>query len=216
MTFTDDLWAATGVLRERIDALPFLAELRDGTLPRDVFVGYLAQDTFYLTDYSRALAATAAQAPTTGEAAFWSSAAHNALVAEQELLHSALVPDLTAHSPSPTTVGYSSYLVATAATAGYPVAAAALLPCFWLYADVGTRLLEQTGDLTGHPYREWIGTYADPTFTEEAAHARRVVDAIAAAAGPDVRQRMATAFETASRFEWMFWDAAYRQETWPV
>jgi thiaminase/transcriptional activator TenA len=27
---------------------------------------------------------------------------------------------------------------------------------------------------------------------------------------------MHQAFATASRYEWMFWDAAWRQETWPV
>lgn len=216
MTFSNDLWIAISPLRERIHALPFLAELRDGTLPEDVFVGYLAQDTHYLTDYSRALAATAAQAPTPGEATFWIKASHNALVAEQEMLHDTRVPDLAAHTASPTTLGYSSYLVATAATAGYAVSAAALLPCFWLYADVGTRLLEQTGELTGHPYGDWIGTYADPTFNEDAAQACRIVDRIAEQATPDVRDRMRQAFETASRFEWMFWDAAHRRETWPV
>lgn len=216
MTFSNDLWVAIGTLRERIHALPFLAELREGTLPTDVFVGYLAQDTHFLTDYSRALATTSAQAPTPQEAAFWIQASHNALVAEQEMLHDTRVPDLGAHPASPTTVGYSSYLVATAATAGYAVSAAALLPCFWLYADVGTRLLDQTGDLTGHPYRDWIGTYADPTFNADAAQACRIVDRIAESTDQAVRDRMRAAFETAGRFEWMFWDAAHRRETWPV
>ena len=28
--------------------------------------------------------------------------------------------------------------------------------------------------------------------------------------------RMRAHFTTTSRYEWMFWDGAYRQETWPV
>lgn len=215
MTFTDTLWRDTADLRKAIDDLPFLQAVKDGSLDREVFVGYLAQDTYYLVDYSRALALVAAQAPSPASARFWITASHNALVAEQEL-HAARVADLSAHTPSPTTVGYSSFLLGQAATAGYPVAAAALLPCFWLYADVGSRLLAEAADLTGHPYADWIQAYGDPAFATEAAGAREQVDEAARNTDRAGRAAMAAAYRTATRFEWLFWDAAYRQENWPV
>jgi thiaminase/transcriptional activator TenA len=40
-------------------------------------------------------------------------------------------------APSPTTLGYTSYLVAAAATEPYEVGVAAILPCFWIYAHMG-------------------------------------------------------------------------------
>lgn len=215
MSFTDRLWRDTADLRRAIDDLPFLKDLKEGGLAHDVFVGYLAQDTFYLIDYSRALALTAAQAPTPEAAQFWITASHHALVAEQEL-HRARVADLTAHTPNPTTLGYASFLLAQAGTAGYAVATAALLPCFWLYADVGGRLLADAGDLSAHPYADWIRAYGDPAFAHDAARAREFVDEAAGRADRELRARMTAAYLTASRFEWMFWDAAYRQESWPV
>ena len=35
MTFSDEVWEATAVLRKAIDDLPFLSGLADGTLPRE-------------------------------------------------------------------------------------------------------------------------------------------------------------------------------------
>jgi len=46
--------------------------------------------------------------------------------------------------------------------------------------------------------------------------AKQILDRLAAHADPATVERMHEAFATASRYEWMFWDAAWRQETWPV
>jgi thiaminase/transcriptional activator TenA len=41
-------------------------------------------------------------------------------------------------------------------------------------------------------------------------------DAAADAASPALRDRMHAAFTRATQLEWIFWDSAYRLETWPV
>jgi thiaminase/transcriptional activator TenA len=43
-----------------------------------------------------------------------------------------------------------------------------------------------------------------------------VTDAAAADASAIVRAKMMTAFERCCQLEWLFWDGAYRQRTWPV
>ena len=48
------------------------------------------------------------------------------------------------------------------------------------------------------------------------AKPRPAADRLAAQADPGTVERMHQAFATASRYEWMFWDAAWRQETWPI
>lgn len=214
MTFTDDLWAEIAPIRAQITEIPFLTELGRGTLDWDTFTGYLGQDALYLVDYSRALAAAAASAPSTAEALFWANSSHSALAVEQQM-HLGHV-DLSQYQPSPTTTAYTSYLLARAISGGYPVLAAALLPCFWLYADAGETLLNAAGDLSGHRYAEWISTYADPGFAAATKQAREIVDRAAEAADTTTRGLMAKAFATASRLEWMFFDAAYRREVWPV
>ena len=45
---------------------------------------------------------------------------------------------------------------------------------------------------------------------------RATIDRIAEASTPAVRDQMHAAYTQAARLEWMFWDAAYRLEQWPV
>lgn len=215
MRFTDGAWVQTAAVRAAIDAHPFLTGLQDGTLPRERFGAYLAQDAHYLLAYARVLALCAAQADDAEDIAFWSAGAHNAIVVERSL-HEAHVADFTLVQPSATCTAYTSFLLGLGARGSYPVLTAGVLPCFWIYQDVGTRLIERVGDLSGHPYGDWIGTYGDPAFAAATEQAKDVVDRVAAQAGPSVRERMASAFDTSARFEWMFWDAAWRLESWPL
>ncbi len=215
MTFTGDAWASIRGIRAAIDAHPFLTSLHDGTLSRRLFVGYLAQDAHYLLRYSHVLTRCADQAPDTGDRDFWSAAARSAVAVEQAL-HGKHLAGAPAVEPSPTCLGYTSFLQATAAASGYAVLVAAVLPCFWIYDDVGQRFATQTTHLSDHPYGDWIGTYGDPAFTVATDEAKRIVDRQAHEVTPAVREQMLTAFVTASRYEWMFWDAAWRDERWPV
>jgi thiaminase/transcriptional activator TenA len=218
MTFSQDAWEAIAPIRKAIDDLPFLVGLEDGSLPRESFRYYMAQDAHYLADYGRVLAAAASQAPNTDELLFWASSATNTVLVEREL-HAAHVADFEASSKSPTCTAYTSYLFSLVACGQYAVLTAGILPCFWIYEDVGRRLKERAGrlpELPRHPYADWIETYGDPQFAASTAHARQILDRVAAQADPSTVEQMHRAFETAARYEWMFWDAAERQEVWPV
>lgn len=228
-TFSAELWDATRHIRSGIDALPFLVALEDGSLPRHRFTYYMAQDAAYLAKYAVALQAAAGLADladvadvadvagSAAETEFWAASAINAVAVEREL-HAAHVADFDAVIASPTCTAYTSYLLSLVAGGGsYASLVAGLLPCFWIYEDVGRRLLERVGaDLAGHPYADWIGTYGDPEFAASTARARAIFDRLARDASPAVRAEMHAAFTTASRYEWMFWDAAWRTEAWPI
>ena len=45
---------------------------------------------------------------------------------------------------------------------------------------------------------------------------REVVDRFGSQAGDTSREAMRRAFLTSSRYEYLFWDMAYRREQWPV
>ncbi|SEL23690.1 thiaminase /4-amino-5-aminomethyl-2-methylpyrimidine deaminase [Blastococcus sp. DSM 46786] len=217
--FCDRAWAATADLRRVIDELPFLAELADGTLAPEAFRHYLEQDALYLGGYARALALLAARAPDAPAAAFWAGSAQNCAVETQ--LHADLLGTDLLGTPdgapvaSPTCLAYTSYLVATAATAPYPAAAAAVLPCYWVYAHVGSRLAPVARSAADHPYRRWVATYDAAPFQEATATARRLTDA-AARSAPDQEAAMLTAFAVATRYELEFWRAAHARESWAV
>ncbi|WP_137725680.1 TenA family protein [Prescottella subtropica] len=223
--FTDLLWEHTADLRAAIDDMEFLRRLGDGTLPLDVFRTYIEQDSLYLTEYAKALALVAATSPDPQTAAFWATSAATAAVVEsglhEDLLSNGLLPE-SAGAPehSPACLGYVSYLTATAATEPYPVAAAAVLPCFWIYAEVGRRLAASAHDVLAadpsHPYAQWVTTYDDPAFHESVSTARRLVDAAADAATPAQRDAMVRAFVVATRYEFLFWDTTLHPQPWPA
>lgn len=215
MSFSARTWAATAGIRAAIDELAFVRELGDGSLQRQRFTYYMAQDALYLGDYARVLAGLAVMAPEAEQSLFWARSAHETVVVERSL-HTAHVDDFSAARMSPTCRGYTAYLLSLLVGGSYPVAVAGVLPCFWIYQDVGERLLAVAGDLHAHPYGDWIGAYADDAFAQSVRQARAIADELAASADPATVTRMHEAFATASRYEWMFWDAAHREEAWPV
>lgn len=215
MSFTDQTWQRAAGILDAIYTHPFVEGLGDGSLPEATFKEYLTQDSLYLLDYGRALAGLAAQATEPDDMVFWAACAREVVVVEREL-HAAHVDLLADATASPTCRGYTSYLLSLLTRGDYRVAVAGILPCFWIYADVGRRLLDAAGDLGGHPYGDWIGTYADEGFVYQANRARAITDRLATTADDATLEAMHTAFATASRYEWMFWDAAWRLETWPV
>ncbi|MGY1630687.1 TenA family protein [Geodermatophilus sp. SYSU D01186] len=219
--FTERAWAATAGLRVAIDELSFLAELGSGTLPPATFRHYLEQDTLYLAEYARALTLLAARAPDSAAAAFWATSAATTATVERQLHADLLAAELRPADrpdgdpvPSPTCLAYVSYLVAAAATAPYAVGAAAALPCYWVYADVGARLARTAALVPGHPYLRWVAAYDSPAFQDAAREARALVDA-AALASPGAEPAMLRAFTVATRYELEFWRAAHERETWP-
>jgi hydroxymethylpyrimidine kinase/phosphomethylpyrimidine kinase len=213
--FTRQVWESTAGLRRAIDGLPFLRQLADGTLAEPAFIEYLRQDALYLQEYSRVLAGLSALAPTQDQQLLWARSAQQCLVVERSLHESWLgVP--AADEPSAVCTAYTSYLRSLVASGEYATAVAGVLPCFWIYADVGERIKAAVADRAAHPYRQWIDQYGDPDFAARCEQVRRLADRLAEAGSQRARQRMAAAFTTATRYEWMFWDAPWRGEHWPV
>jgi thiaminase/transcriptional activator TenA len=219
--FSETAWARIAGLRAAIHALPFNTELAAGTLSAERFRGYIVQDALYLAQYSRALALAAARAETgraetAGAFKTFADGALEAVAVEQALHRNYLAQfgiDPAAAEPSPDCLGYTSYLLAVGYHEPWEVLVAALLPCFWLYWDVGSAITRRAA--ADNPYRAWIDTYADEGFGAAVRAVIAIADQAAEATTPALRARMLTAFVRSSRFEWLFWDGAYRQRGWP-
>lgn len=198
----DDLAAIYG--------LEFIRGLADGTLPEHEFAYYLAQDAMYLNGYSRVLARAAAIAPTEAEQLFWARSAQTCLEVESELHRSWLRTRPTAPVLGPVTKSYVDHLLAASVSGSYGVLTAAALPCFWLYAEVGSTLHREflaAGAPEGHPYADWLRTYADEDFAAATRQAIAYTDAAARRASDGEREAMALAFRQSSRYEVDFFDA---------
>ena len=191
-------WERISPIRAGIDELGFIRALKDGSLARADFEDYLGQDALYLRTYARAMSRAAELAPDTESQRFWAASASGCLEEELKLHRGRLkerVPE-----PSGTTTAYLNHLLA--ASDDYPVLAAALLPCFWIYQDTGTRLAAANHDR--HPYADWLATYSSPEFDAATAAAIDLVAGVHAGADARTRAAMWRAFEASSTHELAF------------
>jgi thiaminase/transcriptional activator TenA len=220
MPFSADAWARNAAAYETIRTMPFNEELAAGTLPQDTFRHYIVQDAHYLTGFGRGLAIAAAKAPHPDRIVQFCDAAKGAIVVERAL-HGDFMEqfgiDATTFESTPLSRGahhYISFLLATAYAEPYEVGLAALLPCFWIYAEVGKDIHSRAA--ADNPYQAWIDTYAGEDFHEAVRQMLEAVDEAAAGATPATVEAMHRAYTASTRLEWIFWDSAYRRETWPV
>lgn len=220
MRFTDQVWEDAAGLRAAMRTLPFNAELSAGTLSKSRFRHYMQQDALYLEGFGRALALGAAKAPDADQVLHFADAAKTAIVVERALHTGYLAQfgvtpaDLAAAEPSPTCAGYVNFLLATGLTGSFAELSAALLPCFWVYREVGLFIKDRAAP--DNFFQAWIDTYSDEAFGEAVARMIAAVEAAASHAGAREQERMRRAFLRCCQYEWMFWDAAYREEPWPV
>jgi thiaminase (transcriptional activator TenA) len=218
--FSREAWDRNAALYERIRTMPFNAELAAGTLSEARFKHYITQDAHYLVGFGRALTLAAAKAPNPDRVVQFAKSAEGAIVVERALHGSffaqyAITPDVFAQTPlSPACHHYVSFLLATAYGEPYDVLLGALLPCFWIYAEVGRDIHARAR--ANNPYQAWIDTYAGEEFHAAVRAVIAATDEAAARASADVRARMHAAFTRATQLEWLFWDSAYRLERWPV
>lgn len=206
--WTAALWAAGGETWHQILDLPFVRALGDGTLDEDLFAFYLDQDALYLRDYSRALATLSARADTAEAQVHWAAGAHEAIAAESQLHEGWLANRARLGGPSPITMGYTNFLRASAAGDDYVVGAAAILPCYWLYEEVGAVLSSQNH--ADHPYAEWLSLYGGEEFAAEVERSLAEVERAFEAASPAQRVRAARAYLSACVYEREFFDQAHR------
>lgn len=206
--WTAALWAAGGETWHQILDLPFVRALGDGTLDEDLFAFYLDQDALYLRDYSRALATLSARADSAEAQVHWAAGAHEAIAAESQLHEGWLANRARLGGSSPITMGYTNFLRASAAGDDYVVGAAAILPCYWLYEEVGAVLSSQNH--ADHPYAEWLSMYGGEEFAADVARSLAEVERAFEAASPAQRVRAARAYLSACVYEREFFDQAHR------
>lgn len=220
VAFSREAWERNAPVYEVIRTMPFNAELAAGTLSEARFKHYITQDAHYLIGFGRALTLAAAKAPNPDRIVQFAKSAEGAIVVERALhgsffRHYGITPAAFARTPlSPACHHYVSYLLATAHAEPYEVVLGALLPCFWIYAEVGRDIHARAAP--ANPYQAWIDTYAGEEFHTAVRAVIAATDEAAADASSSLRERMHAAFTRATQLEWVFWDSAFRLEVWPV
>lgn len=216
-------------LREKVDSIwnasfehPFVKGVADGSLPIECFAYYVKQDSFYLSRFAQAQSIGAAKAldfKTTSQMAHHAKSTFDA----EHMLHEGFSKDLgltknkeghMADEPAPTAVAYTNHLLSVAYKGTLADTIAVILPCYWLYWEIGEKY---KGSTPGHPvYQKWIDTYGDEWFETLVKEQINRLDELAEKASEEDKKRMESIFITSSRYEYMFWEMAYNLEEWPV
>ena len=214
--FTAELWSAAGDIYSRTLQHPFLKGLADGTLPRSRFQFYLQQDAHYLRAFSQALHLLAAKAPREEWALTLGRHATEAIETERQL-HDSILKSYGATAATvemaPANAAYTNHLLANVSLKRFASGLAAMLPCYWIYWEVGKEL-KRRGSKDANCQR-WIDQYADPAYGKSVEAVLSIMDAEAATLSAADKREARDLFVRSARYEWMFWDMAWREERWP-
>ena len=218
MSFSQDVWQRNLNLYQKTLALPFNQQLAQGTLSKEAFSHYVIQDAHYLVAYGRALAVCAAKAFEADDIIQFSQGAKEAIVVERSL-HNGFMQDFgisqQQFETTPLTLAchhYTSFLTATAWSESYPVVLASLLPCFWIYAEVGKDIVSQS--IPNNPFQAWVDTYSGEEFHQAVRNILATIDKVAERCDADTLEKMHQAYTRGAQLEWLFWESAYHQRQW--
>lgn len=218
--FHEHLRQQTAAIWQAIYTHPFIQEVGQGTLARPAFEFFIRQDYLYLKDFARVLCLGGAKADDLETLAMFTE--HAATVVRVErTFHSNFalqlgltVAALEATPAAPVTRAYTRHLLTVAHSGTLGETVAAVLPCYWIYWEVGKRLSQTIPD--DPMYATWIQAYGNPAFGAHVEQQLSLIDRLASHTSDQERQRMADHFEHSCRYEYLFWDQAYHRTTWPV
>jgi thiaminase (transcriptional activator TenA) len=123
-------------------------------------------------------------------------------------------PDKEATEKSPACFAYTNFLMATVAYKSIEEAVASILPCFWIYREVGDHIYEHADQ--SNPYRDWIDTYSAEEFRKATDTAIGITEELAAKTTENGRSKMMKAYNMSARLEYIFWESGYKKGNWSV
>jgi len=210
-----DFWDKIQELYTAIIHHPFNQKLAQGTLARDRFLYYIQQDALYLLDYGKALSLLAARSDSPKRMRDFIRFASGIFTVE-ETMHQIYFTEFGVKDPiqikSPACFAYTNFLLSTVSLRSYAEGVASILPCFWVYREVG--LFIHRSATKPNPFERWIETYAGKEFGEATERAIEILEEALSTTSEGTRSQMLEAFVTSTRLEWLFWDSAYRMEEW--
>lgn len=220
MTFSKEIRKEVDHIWEASFHHPFVKGIGDGTLPLACFRYYVMQDAYYLSHFARVQALGAVKATdlyTTSRLASHAQGTYEAELSLHDNFSKRLgitEEEKENFKPAPTAYAYTSHMYRAAYSGHLGDVIAAILPCYWLYYEIGERLKGCTPEET--IYQEWIAAYGGDWFRSLVDEQIKRIDEIANKVTEEDKLRMKEHFILSSQYEYSFWEMAYQLETWPV
>jgi len=208
----DDIW-------EKIIEHPFVVKLYGGTLPMEKFRFYILQDYNYLIASIKNFSIISSKADSIDAMREVTEILHLESVSEfkgyEEFLEKLgyTIEDATNTAPISMNVSYVSFLLSTSSLKSYAESITSVLPCFWSYAEIAEYHKDKLRKNKNKFYVDWAEVYLSESYINLVKKIRRLVDD----AGEKFSyEKLKKTFITASKYEYMYWDAIYNMDTWPI
>jgi len=216
---TDCLRRDADVIWQHLVRHPFVVELYSGDLPLDKFKFYILHDYYYLTTAMKNFSLLAAKAPTVEDLRDILDILRLEAESEYEGYKKFLyrlgysIPEAVKQEPIPISISYGSFLLSTSTLKSYPEAITAVLPCFWSYAEIADYHGDKLHDNKNQLYTDWAKVYGTDSYRDLVGKIKQLVNRVDETCPYDKLLRI---FTQASRYEYLFWNAVYTQEQWPI
>lgn len=218
MSFSQECRAYSNKWWEASFKHPFVTGIGDGSLPTENFRYYVLQDSYYLAQFAKVQSFAAGlsdELHTTYRMAVHAQGTYEAELGLHQKFSEMLQitdKDRLTFKAAPTAYAYTSHLYRAVMTGQLGDIIAAILPCYWLYLEVGEFLKECQPE---EPvYQQWIAAYNGEWFKELVDEQIQRLDELAEKATPEARERMKEQFLISSYYEYYFWEMAYSLEGW--
>lgn len=199
---------------------PFIRGLADGSLPVETFRKYIMQDSYYLSHFSKLQALAAIKSTDFNTTQRFLIHAEQTCQAELSLHQSFFemldITDEEWHDfkPSPSAYNYVTHMYYAAGQGELADALAAILPCYWLYFEIGERLRTAKPN---HPiYDKWIETYGSVWFGDLVREQIERMNHLAAKVTNEKYEQLKELFIKSSYYEWHFWEMAWQNQQWSI
>ena len=220
MIFSENLkQAADPILKAQYEH-PFVKGLGDGTLPLEKFRFYMIQDTLYIVEFARAMAWTAPLLARVEDVIAMLDAAKETFKIESMLKEQYFgqfgidVEEALRSQMAPTCMAYVDHLIRYTHGGSCAEALATILPCGWIYVEIGHHFTTGRTIPDDHVYKSWLMTYAVPEFREMVNWWFSLLDEAAAGLTDAGKLHVQDIFLASCRYEWMFWDMGWGGEEW--
>jgi thiaminase (transcriptional activator TenA) len=197
---------------------PFNKALFQGTLSKSIFRCFLEQDALYLHDFSKALVLTANRFNNTKYYLQFKHFSEETIDTERNFHFKYLgeskspalfQPKRTATKKIPVISHYTEHLLKTASESPIEEVVASLVPCFWIYNDLGQKM-SSWGYSKNNPYYTWISSYSNPQFSIAAKSIIQIAEELGSQVScPVIEKNMIAAFVKSTEYEILFWDSVY-------
>jgi thiaminase/transcriptional activator TenA len=213
MKIANLLWKDVEDILNKIKEHKFIKGLASDELPIENFKYYIIQDFYYLNDFSRVLAILASKSWDSNKLSTFLDHARVAITFERQL-HEELINkwkiNPNSYEMNLINIAYVGYLYKVAVTGSFPELISSVLPCYWIYLDVG-KMLSNYKPKT-EEYRKWIETYSSKEYEEPVKAIIEIINEIGEEVSQREKEKMRKHFRMCSNFEYLFWDYSLRMQ----